>query len=583
MTRGRLQPLRETQELERIRALPRRDVSEADAMAWAAVLTPLFTRTASAAAGWGLNSKQALALAESKEYGGAYLGYPVGTGKTLIYELAPAMHEAERPVLIIDGGDGARAKTFKDRAHYAQHFRLRQPPPRVVTFRELTMAGNQYLLDQLNPDLLMIDECDMFANPDSAPTVRVDRWVQDHWDVPVIAGTGTPGRKSLLDDWHILVWCLKDRCPLPLDAAEVQRWARALDEHSGPRPDCGVLGGSLQHAREWYRLRLAQTPGVILLDFDSAADVPLRVSTVYAPDDAKLDEHFEALRIKGVSPDDEPISDPLSEWRIEAYLGSGLYQYLDPPPPIEWRDARRLTAGFVRTMCGASRNWSKPLDTEGQVLRHFKDHKIVQAWDAIKPTYDPKKHQKIRWISDSALKACMAWLDESDGVPSIVWCGSVEFALRLGRMTGLSVYGPNGADANKRLLINAPEDQHMIVRWHANKRMYNLQPWRRNLIAQPPQSGKYLEQIIGRAHRQGADQEVSFEILLTSGLMLDLVQTVQREGGINRALRSMTHKVTRVGITIGEAPPGYRWSTAKLDYDPAEYGIQPRRTLARRS
>lgn len=579
--------VRRTVDFDRIAALPRRVVSMTDAEAWADALTPELA----ARPGVRLLPAQALALAEGcalddaprqSAAPGAFLGYPVGTGKTLIFELAPRLLQAKRPVLILPSG--LREKTYHERSSYAEDWRI--AAPRVLGMRELMLEANDRMLDVIRPDWIGIDECDELANPEASVTARIDRYVSENWDeVSVWAATGTPGRNSILDYWHVLHWCVKDDAPVPRDYAEAQLWAQSVDNRVvGRRPEPGALGPDLQSARTWYRKRLCETPGVIMWDEDSAGGVPLHVRAMPARECPDIDAAFEALGKTGENPAGIPSATPLDQFRFELQTGSGLCQYWDPPPPEEWRDARRAVAAFCRRAIMNSRMGSRPIDTERQVLRRFADSPVVREWLSVKPRYRPEEHTKVMWISDSALQSAIDWLEatRAAGRVGIVWTGIVEFGRELAQRTGLSYYGQQGRDQYGGRILTADPGSCMIVS-HAggNKRGLNLQSWRHQLVCQVPTSGKYVEQTFGRAHRRGAsDRGVHIDCLMTSGLVYDSFERAMSEAGFGQATYGLTQKLVRAAQierhypkTDRTSPNRYRWARGEDRYDPAAYGL----------
>jgi hypothetical protein len=537
----------------RIAALPRRRVSKDDAVAWARALTPDLRRAGSRAT---LVRWQGYCLAEAAENDGGFFGLTVGQGKTLLAEMLPVVMNARRPALLI--GASLREKTYADRRALMNDWQLHNPPPRIVSREELALEQNAYLLDELAPDLLIIDEADEWSNTDSSAVRRVDRYVRkmrgEHGRdaVRVVAMTGTPIRNSILDMWHLLCWALDDGAPMPMRESEARLWAGALDNKgdrgamsSRVRP--GPLGPDLEAAREWFRARLVETPGVVIIDEDSAEGVPLTIRTRLANECPEIDRHFERFMVDQENPDGQPVSTPLSRWLMGGQLGCGLFSYYDPEPPEAWRDARRAFAAFVRNAIEAStRRGGKPLDTERQVSRAFEDHPTVRAWLGLKDTFDQKRASHTAWLSDATIDSAIAWLDESPAI-GIVWCGSVEFAERLAERTGLPYYGPKGQDQRGRGLHVAPHE-NLICSWNANKKGFNLQAWTRQLIVMPPQSAKWLEQIYGRSHRAGQTRHVTIDVLATSGGTLDGFETAIGEAGFGRAVVSLTQKVMRAEI-----------------------------------
>jgi hypothetical protein len=437
---------------------------------------------------------------------------------------------------------------------------------RIESRERLAVANSADMLRAYAPDLIVIDEADGLANARSACARRVDRYVRSH-DVRVVAMTGTPARKSIMAYWHLLAWTLGDGAPVPLVAEEARMWALALDEYRGPRPAPGPLGRTLSAARAWYRRRLVDTPGVVVVDEDSC-DTPLTVRVVLAREDLALDAAFERFLTTFENPAGVPVSDPLSRWLLDGQLGLGLYTRWDPEPPEEWRAARRAIARFVRERIDASTFSGRPLDTEAQVLRRYANVDVVRQWRTIKPTFAGRTDTV--WFTRSTLDACAAWSGECDE-PAIVWTGCVEFGERLARETGLAYYGRRGQTADGAALHAAPTGRSLVASWCANKRGFNLQAWTRQLIVMPPASAKWLEQIFGRSHRAGQTRPVTVDVLATSGGTLDLIAAAQREAAHVRDTVALTQKLLRARVewpAIARTPSNaFRWARKDREHE----------------
>jgi hypothetical protein len=505
---------------------------------------------------------QGYALAEAANCGGAFLGLGVGHGKTLISFLLPVLLEAARPVLVIPAS--LREKTYKEFGDLARDWRY-PTPYRVTTLQELAPERGAYLLEQLAPDLIVVDECDELANPKSSAARRLDRYIIAHPEVRLVCMTGTPSRRSILNYWHLLCWCLRDGAPVPLVQSEADVWAGALDDKApgrgaGWHVRPGPLGGDREAAREWYRARLVETPGVVIVDGDSC-DAPLTIRVRLAREDRILDDAFASFLKTLETPDGLPVSDPLSRWRMDGQLGCGLYLRWRPQPPQRWRDARRNVARFVRDRIAHSTNSAKPLDTEAQVLRRFDAHPIVLEWLAVRDTFEPST--EAVWVSDSTIQSVRDWIVESP-TPGIVWTGCVEFAEALSAATRLPYYGREGKNQHGQGLHAADPSRSLIASWHANKRGFNLQAWARQLVTHPPQSAKYLEQIFGRSHRAGQLQHVIVDMLATSGGTLDSFEAAISEAGFASSTVGLQQKILRADIQRAAprvtASNKYRWA-----------------------
>jgi hypothetical protein len=536
-----------TQELERIEAIPRRHVLASDAAELVHELTPRML----APRGRGLlRAWQAYCLLEAVAEHGGFFGLPVGQGKTLISWLLAVMFQSRRSMLIIPAA--LRDKTIADFASYVGTWREPNPWPRITTREELSVESGQLTLDRLEPDLIIIDECDDLANPKSAASRRIARYLEKHPECVVVCMSGTISRKSIKGYAHLLRWCLRERAPIPRTAGELELWAACLDDFGSRRINNvapGPLGGTLRDARTWFRERLTQTPGVVIVDEDSAGDVPLTVRVRLAREDATLDAHFATFLRTLENPDGMPVSDPLSRWRFDAQLGTGLYlRFVAPGPPQEWRDARRAVAALVRDATDASQRTARPIDTEAQVLRRFASDPVVVRWLRACEKHGAQFPTEAVWLTDSAIQSALDWLRESD-MPGIVWCGITEFASALAVASRLPHYGPEGKDARTGAKLHVADPRSsMVASWHANKKGFNLQAWRRHLIVYPPQSAKYLEQVFGRSHRAGQTEAVTVDMLATSGGTLDAFEAAISEATCVRDRDAMTQKILRAEV-----------------------------------
>jgi hypothetical protein len=542
-----------TVEFERVAALPRRVLTLNGAREWADYLTPLFALRDGAV----LRPWQAQCLAEAVDHSGAWIALPVGQGKTLLSWLLPTAMHAERSLLLIPAS--LRDKTTADFKSYLDAWRAPGKPCTITTRESLAAIGGAKLLDDYAPDLIIIDESDDLSNAQSSASRRLDRYVRAH-NPRVVAMSGTPARKSLLGYWHLLAWTLGDGAPVPLRHEEAQMWALAIDDHRQARPNPGPLGGTLRAAREWFRRRLVETPGVVVVDEDSC-DAPLTVRVRLAREDETLDAAFERFGVEQENPGGIPVSDPLSRWLLDAQLGLGLYTRWAPAPPDAWRNARRAIARFVRERIDASTRSAQPLDTEAQVLRRHDTLPVVQNWLREKPNFNGAT--ETIWITRSTLDSCHDWISEQT-VPGIVWCGSVDFGRALAHEAKLAYYGPRGECDGGSALHAASAARSFVASWQANKKGHNLQAWTRQLIVMPPQSAKWLEQIIGRSHRAGQRERVIVDVLATSGGTLDAFETAFGEAACIRQTISLTQKLLRADIvhaqpnkTNGNA---YRWA-----------------------
>lgn len=611
----RIKPVRDTAELRRVLALPRRpfDLNSPEgrdeAEAAADEFTDLLVTPAGRRAGARLKAWQAFVLREWCEmgelgpYGTFFLG-PVGIGKTLIAILAFLVSDARRPVLGIPAS--LRQKTYDDLARYAQHWQMPSPPPRVVTYKELTAESNVYLLDAIRPDVLVLDECDALKNHGASMVKRLGRHVDaaaDDYDegkgdgLRVLAESGTPGRLSIKDYSHLLTWCLKDLAPVPVGPdgpKQTDTWAAAIDEKPSrsARPGVGALRlfwdptakeiregvweespgkresrfkanaqqTLVDRARAAFRDRLCATPGVIVVDEESCAQ-PLTIELALAPEDETLDQHYAVFKTQWVTPDGRPLSDALSIDRADGELGTGLVLHWDPKPADvpggeEWLLARTVFCNFVRDRIERTARSAHPLDTEAAVANAHPEEPCVVEWRRIKPTFVP--NSVPMWLSSSVVEWAARWALKA---PGLIWCKNQAFAERLSLATGLTVYGAKGESSDGRYVDKAPGDRSAIVTFDANMRGRNLQQFHRNLFVNPPQSARYIEQAIGRTHRYGQEKPVRVTWLVTSGRVLAAFDKAWAEAEFVRQTTGVVQKLLRAKVVRVDRPNSkHRWT-----------------------
>lgn len=561
-----------TVDFDRIAAIPRRVPTLDEATAWAAAFTAEFRHEWSAAElrpwqGYGLH--EVLSAPPGR---GVFFGLPVGFGKTLLMALGTRLLRPERTAYIVPAS--LEKKTQDDFAALRANWDLGSDPYRVFTRELLGQPQSQGLLDDYAPTVLHIDEIDEFSNARSSAVRRIDRYVVANEHVRVFGYTGTITRNSIMGYWHLLCWCLREGAPVYLEHSEAAMLAEALDENrSGMRrPLPGPWGVDRKSAMAFYRQRLVETPGVLNIDGDSC-NAPLIVRERLAREDPVLDEHYaiflETGEVPGGTVTTEPLSQmrqkgPLSRWQIDGALGLGIVRRYVKPPPEAWLEARRASARFVRAMIERSTRSSKPLDSEAQVYARYPDHPIVREWLAIRGEFDVKT--EALWLTDSTIKSVIDWLGESPE-PGIVWCGSVDFANALAEATGLRYYARRGRCADGAYLGDAPTGESVIASWNANKKGFNLQSWTRALLVMPPQSAKWLEQIIGRIHRSMQENAVTIDILLTSGGTIDLVRAAIAEARFAKETTGLTQKIRRAKVRHAKpliTPSNEcRWATRK--------------------
>ena len=420
---------------------------------------------------------------------GALIGIGVGEGKTLISLLAPIMLDSKRPLLIVPAA--LREKTHREAVHLGKAWHIASP--HVISYAALGLAKNAELLDQIAPDLIVMDEAHRFKNRRAARTRRLLRYLRAHPDVRVVAMSGTLFTRSLRDVGHLAEIALREGSPLPRATSDLNDWADALDPGV---PDESRLGLGALRALGPLSERLRVTPGVTMSTTQSL-DVSLAVMDAgYRCTDDML-KNISRLAASWTSPDGWEYETAVDIWRHARELALGFWYRWKFPAPQDWLDARADWARFVRETLAHSRKLDSPL----QVWQANPEHPARIAWEKVKGDFKPITEPVF--FDDAALRFAAHWAQK----PGIVWVEHVAFGQALADMTGLPYYGA-GTEPPTR-------GGSMICSIAAHGEGKNLQHWNRNLITCPPSSAKTWEQLLGRTHRPGqlAD-EVSTDVMI---------------------------------------------------------------------
>ena len=448
---------------------------------------------------------QAAAIADATLNGGAFLPIGVGQGKALISLLSPVAMEAERPVLFVPAQ--LRDQTLNHvipemRYHWRLHPRLR-----VIGYSELSLAKNARMLEELRPDLIILDECHSVKAPKAGRTRRLVRWFRAHPETKCVAMSGTVSNRSIRDFAHILTWCLKDSAPIPSHYNTLKEWAAAIDElkDEDQRLAPGELlrfCGEGENVRQGFRRRLVETPGVVASKEDTLGTSLVIRSHDEIAVSGKVCRAIENMRNTWETPNGDLIAEAVDLWRHVREMSLGFWYRWDPPPPRDWMTARRAWKSFVREVLRTNR---RGLDTELQVWmeceRATEPPKEWMEWAAVRDTFRP--NSVAEWMSGFAVEAALKWLEGG----GICWTEQVAFGEKLGERA--PYYGAGNTD-----ILTTPEPA-IVASIAAHAEGKNLQRYSRNLVTSSPTSGKVWEQLLARTHRYGQQAaEVEVEVFL---------------------------------------------------------------------
>lgn len=474
----------------------------------------------------GLWPTQSAALVEAEKAWGLFGAMGVGSGKSLVSLLLTDVFDAKKSVLLVPSSLKNQLMT-RDFADYGRHFKLPLNRITVVSYDELSIATGAFVLDRVEPDLIIADEVHNIARIASARTKRFIRYMQSHPSTRFCGMSGTITRRSLRDFSHLCEIALRGNSPLPYRWSDLQEWSDALDPIRDPIP-IGALKVFIdpkdprigrgpdeerQAAREGFRKRLTETTGVVATSESwEGASLVIKALRPAVPKSVQqaIDTLFKTWEVGG-----EEIEDKMRLVEIARQLAVGFYyKWLWPndKPDREWLDARAVWHKAVRLILQRSRAGldSPLLVTRAVVNGTIDDSGTVQAWEAWKLVKDrPAPPVEPVWIDDFAIQAALAW-GKASPEPAIIWYShnAVGDALSDG---GYRVYG-SGADAGE---ADPTREKIIVCSIRAQGTGKNLQRYARALVVEPPASGATTEQLLGRLHRPGqlAD-EVNFEYFM---------------------------------------------------------------------
>lgn len=540
--------IQKTSELQRIERLPRRDWANApDLEELTREATLAFKTPGGTMSLW---PAQAAALRDIFEVKGLFAPVGVGAGKTLVTLIAPVALDAQRPVLLVPASlrDQTLLQVIPEmRKHWKLHRNLL-----VLGYEELSLAKNAELLETLQPDLIISDECHSLASTSSGRTRRLVRYMRANAGTMFMGLSGTITKRSLKDYHHILAWALKpDLMPLPANWREMQDWADVLDEK--PPENRTVDPGALkvfcdwtvdsktkqrrpETPREGYRRRLVETPGVI-----ATGENELGVSLEFFERKVVPPEQVLAwiahMRATWETPGGDELTDPISLWQHERQLACGFWYKWVPGPPKEWLSARKGWNQYVReTLQHNRRGLDTPLQVWNESVAKITDgsadlvlRTVFNAWNALRDTFKPNTVPV--WESDFLVRDAAEWLRVHKG---IVWVEHDAFGIALAAMSGKPYFG-GGPNASREILsVQGP----IIASIKAHGTGKNLERWHRALIVAPPPTGRITEQLLGRQHRPGqmADEVIVDWYLFAEGQRASLKRSINDAKYIEESL-----------------------------------------------
>lgn len=504
----------ESSELDRVHRLPRRssDLNQY------ADLSPIYARPGSK---WKLWPVQNAILHEARKANGLLGPVGVGHGKTISSLLVGKHMDAKRIVLLVP--PQLRVQLIQqDIPRLNKEFYLPLERLSVVAYSELSSAKSADILEQLNPDLIVADECHNLRHRSAARSKRFARFMKEHPECRFVGLSGTITRRSLKDFGHLAEYALRGRSPLPHNYHTLNEWAEALDVGKDPLAagelkrfcndeELAVINSSLSPldaqpaVRSAFRRRLVETPGVVSTE-EGAIGTSLVLRALKPRVPAEVQIALQALRNTWCVGEDELV-DILSVIRAGCQISGGFfYRWIwpDGQKDMEWLEARKMWHQELREILKLSRRGlDSPLLVENAIRRGELESAAHEQWEAVRGRFNPTPPREAVWIDDFLVKESVQWAKEncSKASPGIIWYSWQELGEKIAAMGGFPFIG-GGADA-ELAAIDVKKTPVIVASQKAHGTGKNLQAFCQNLFTTPMGGGVDFEQTLARTHRPG--------------------------------------------------------------------------------
>ena len=474
---------------------------------------------------------QAACLQALQEEGGCIGLIGVGQGKTLIAALAATVLgiSPEQALLLLPAG--LESEFYRQAKDHHPHFRL--TIPRILRYSILSRPSGVQLLEDMQPELIILDEAHRIANLDSARGRRLLYYLCKHPNTQLLVMSGTLIRKSIKDLQVFCKYALGHRSPLPLTYGDTESWAAVLDQTKGGRfpqkedfprlepvawwyaqrckmdPPAGQgFAAKQSYMRKAFHERLTTAPGVVATT-ETSCDASIYFQRRRPALSPVMKKALKSLEDTWELPDGTELCEALEMDRARRQLSLGYYYKWDWPNGVdqEWMDKRKawhkeLRGWLKKKMPGVD----SPKMVEDFVrYRQWGKTQVLDEWMQVKARWFPHPPVKTVWLDGEWFDETILRISLTDD--PIVWYSSRAECERLRSLELLEVVKP-GQDVRRGRRPVA-----LSIKSHGTG--LNLQEWTHNVVLSPPSAGDTWEQLVGRTHRPGQEaDEVWFEVFV---------------------------------------------------------------------
>mgnify|MGYP001583860413 CR=1 FL=1 len=346
---------------------------------------------------------QAMAVRDSLQLGGVFLGARVGAGKTLVAGVLATLYEDERPLVVVPGGH--LEKTEHELAEYRKQGWQLSHKIQIGTYNDIARDADEKFLRAHAPGRLICDEADKLrrvSRGGSGTAARVNDWICAHPETRMDAMTGTFFKEGIRDYGHLMNWTLRGAAPVPRLPLDIAAWNGALKGTGSDKRMRLELGiGPDEDLKAAFRSRIWYSPGVII-SIDAFTGVALKFRKIVLGDSAILEELYEDGTLPGgwdvVDTGDEDAESVDGTWAVQRQLALDFYYTPATPPPAPWLRARRQYFRWVRKLIAAG---GAKTELQARRLAIQWGEEVWAAWSQIEPTFIP--HIVPVWLGDLAI------------------------------------------------------------------------------------------------------------------------------------------------------------------------------------
>lgn len=429
----------------------------------------------------------------------------------------------------------------------------------IMAWSQLSIVDTDELIQTIAPELIIADEAHNLSNKGSSRYKRINRYMVQHPETQFVCLSGTMGKKSLLDYYHLMKWALKDKCPMPNTEMETTNWASVLDTSYNEHTTSTVLHPMLRWAQEdglhdlkrdiagyrkAYNHRLSTTTGVVFAvgEDDLGTSITFSNEPVEVPDDYpgmdKLKELLDQLHHMDTSPDGDIIDFAIHKFRHDYELTCGFYNSLRWPSIEKIMRIRGLEQVGADDLLERSKDYHRARQDYHRILRlwlkdssregldtplllgtnmthhgaEFVGDELYDAWSIMK-NFDfegrlERDSVPVR-VCDYKIQAALRWAKSLKGSSGIIWYKNNEvgrWAYEILAAAGLDVVL---CDASKKGNAAMNNDEFhtskiLIASITAYREGINAQPIEHVYFLQFPREAHFAEQAVGRNHRTGS-------------------------------------------------------------------------------